>query len=90
MWADTARQDDNLGKRFRTYLREKVRKVEMARIDRQIARQGRRIGVLLMQERDTQAIMAATARLVVGPIWTSPFHAIPDKDKPEAALLLRD
>lgn len=51
MWADTARQDDNLGKRFRTYLREKVRKVGITRIDRQIARQGRKIGVLLMQER---------------------------------------
>lgn len=90
MWADTARQGGNLGKRDRTYLREKVRRDEIARIDRQVARQGRRIGVLLMQERDTQAIMAATARLVVGPIWTSLFHAIPDKDRPEAGLLLID
>lgn len=51
MWADTARQGGNLGKRGRTYLREKVRRDEIARIDRQVARQGRRIGVLLMQER---------------------------------------
>ncbi len=55
MWADTAGQDDNLGKRNRTYRREKVRRVAIARIDRQVARQGRRIGVLLMQETDNSS-----------------------------------